>query len=124
MYFDWVLLSMAAIGALFLSSATTIGALHISADERHKLSHDLTLWQQKFGHDDHVRAAMKLVRGTLTTDDLLRRLKAAKDRLPALQAANPHATFSHLTKFALLTDNEFAQFVSSSSSPRCQRHRR
>ena len=48
MCFDWVLLSMTAIGALFLSSATTIGALHISDDEHHQISRDLTLWQQKF----------------------------------------------------------------------------
>ncbi|EQC29508.1 hypothetical protein SDRG_12756 [Saprolegnia diclina VS20] len=59
---------------------------------------------------------MKLVRGVLTTDDLLRRLKVTKDQLPALRAANPYATFSHLTKFALLTDNEFARFVSGSAS--------
>ncbi|EQC29495.1 hypothetical protein SDRG_12743 [Saprolegnia diclina VS20] len=95
---------------------TAVVALTISADERRELNRDLTLWQQKFGHDDHVRAAMKMVRGTLTTNDLLRRLKATKDKLPTLQAANPHATFSHLTKFALLTDSEFARFVSGSAS--------
>ena len=93
-----------------------VAALNISDDERRELSRDFTLWQKKFGDDDHVRAVMKLVRGTLTTDVLLQRLKATKDKLPALQAANPYATFSHLTKFALLTDNEFARFVSGSGS--------
>ncbi|EQC29505.1 hypothetical protein SDRG_12753, partial [Saprolegnia diclina VS20] len=112
-----VLLAMRFVSffALLLVS-TTVAALNISDDERHELSRDLMLWQQKFGDDDHVRAAMKLVRGTLTTDDLLRRLKATKDKLPALHATNPYATFSHLTKFALLTDNEFARFVSGSAS--------
>ncbi|EQC29491.1 hypothetical protein SDRG_12739 [Saprolegnia diclina VS20] len=102
--------------ALLLVSRVA-AALNISADERHELSRDLALWQKKFGDDDHVRAAMKMVRGTLTTDDLLGRLKATKDKLPALRAANPHATFSHLTKFALLTRGELARFT---SGPRMQ----
>ncbi|KDO28948.1 hypothetical protein SPRG_06049 [Saprolegnia parasitica CBS 223.65] len=110
-----VLLSVAAILAPPLSSATTTEAPNLSGDERDELSRDLTRWQKKFGNDDHVRTAMGLVRGTLTTDDLLWRLKAAKDELPTLRAANPYATFSHLTKFALLTDIEFAQFASSPS---------
>ncbi|KDO24747.1 hypothetical protein SPRG_10281 [Saprolegnia parasitica CBS 223.65] len=100
---------------VLLAWVMTVDALNISAHERDELTRDLTRWQKKFGHDDHVRAAMALVRGTVTTDDLLWRLKAAKDKLPALQAANPYATFSHLTKFALLSDNEFAQFASSPS---------
>ncbi|KDO24746.1 hypothetical protein SPRG_10280 [Saprolegnia parasitica CBS 223.65] len=77
--------------ALLLS--VPLGALTLSADERDELSRDLARWQTKFGNDDHV----------------------AKDKLPALQAANPYATFSHLTKFALLSDNEFSQFASSPS---------
>ncbi|KDO24748.1 hypothetical protein SPRG_10282 [Saprolegnia parasitica CBS 223.65] len=99
--------------ALLLS--IPLGALTLSADERDELSRDLARWQTKFGHDDHVRTAMAMVRGTLSTDDLLWRLKAAKDKLLALQAANPYATFSHLTKFALLTDNEFSRLVSGSA---------
>ncbi|KDO28945.1 hypothetical protein SPRG_06046 [Saprolegnia parasitica CBS 223.65] len=74
--------------ALLLS--VPLGALTLSADERDELSRDLARWQTKFGNDDHVRTAMVLVRGTLTTDDLLWRLKAAKDKFPALQAANPY----------------------------------
>ncbi|EQC29498.1 hypothetical protein SDRG_12746 [Saprolegnia diclina VS20] len=107
---------MRSLCLLTILLSVTLATLNISDDERHELSRDLTLWQKKFGHDDHVRAAMKLVRGTLTTDDLLRRLKATKDQLPTIRAANPHATFSHLTKFALLTDSEFARFVSGSAS--------
>ncbi|KDO28947.1 hypothetical protein SPRG_06048 [Saprolegnia parasitica CBS 223.65] len=111
MRFLQVLFLMAIV---LLAWVMTVDALNISAHERDELSRDLRRWQKKFGNDDHVRAAMTLVRGTLTTDDLLRRLKATKDQLPTLRAANPHATFSHLTKFALLTDNEFAQFISES----------
>ncbi|KDO28949.1 hypothetical protein SPRG_06050 [Saprolegnia parasitica CBS 223.65] len=113
MRFLHVLFSMAIV---LLAWVMTVDALNISAHERDELTRDLTRWQKKFGDDDHVRAAMAMVRGTLTTDDLLRRLKVAKDKLPALQAANPYATFSHLTKFALLTDNEFSRLVSGSAS--------
>ncbi|EQC29494.1 hypothetical protein SDRG_12742 [Saprolegnia diclina VS20] len=105
---------MRFLSLLPLLLSVTLATFNISDDERRDLNRDLTLWQKKFGNDDHLRAAMKLVRGTLTTDDLLRRLKATKDKLPTLQAANPYATFSHLTKFALLTENEFARFASSS----------
>ncbi|KDO24745.1 hypothetical protein SPRG_10279, partial [Saprolegnia parasitica CBS 223.65] len=98
---------------VLLAWVMTVDATNISAHERDELTRDLRRWQKKFGNDDHVRAAMTLVRGTLTTDDLLRRLKASKDKLPMLRAANPHATFSHLTKFALLTDKELARFTSS-----------
>ncbi|KDO28946.1 hypothetical protein SPRG_06047 [Saprolegnia parasitica CBS 223.65] len=82
---------------VLLAWVTTVDALNISAHERDELSRDLRRWQKR----------------TLTTDDLLGRLKASKDKLPMLRAANPHATFSHLTKFALLTDKELARFTSS-----------
>ncbi|EQC29492.1 hypothetical protein SDRG_12740 [Saprolegnia diclina VS20] len=113
MCFLSVLLLTAAIGVLLLSMTTTIAALNISADERRELSTDLTLWQKKFGNDDHVRTVT--ASANVTHNALLGRLKAAKDKLPALRAANPYATFSHLTKFALLTDKEFAQFASEAS---------
>ncbi|EQC29493.1 hypothetical protein SDRG_12741 [Saprolegnia diclina VS20] len=89
--------------------AATVGAQRISDAERPELNRDLALWQQRFGSDDDVRLAMAPVKPY--RDVLLGRIRAAKAMLPSLQEANPHATFSHLTKFALLTDEEFARFA-------------
>ncbi|KDO16940.1 hypothetical protein SPRG_17602 [Saprolegnia parasitica CBS 223.65] len=99
----------------FSALAAAIGAQRISDAERPELNRDLALWQQKFGSDDDVRVAMASVKPY--RDELLRRIRAAKEMLPSLQEANPHATFSHLTKFALLTDEEFARFAMVSARP-------
>ncbi|KDO30869.1 hypothetical protein SPRG_04771 [Saprolegnia parasitica CBS 223.65] len=94
---------------LLLLSATAMPALDISDAERRELLRDLSLWQREFGNDDRVRESMV---GAVSQDHLLARLKASKEKVPELRVSNPYATFSHLTKFALLTNAEFTRYVS------------
>ncbi|EQC34861.1 hypothetical protein SDRG_07662 [Saprolegnia diclina VS20] len=100
---------MHCVSLLLLLAATAIYGLDISDAERRELTRDLSRWQSTFGNDGRLRASMV---GAESNENLLARLKASKDKVPELRVANPHATFSHLTKFALLNNAEFAKYVS------------
>ncbi|OQR93125.1 cysteine protease family C01A [Achlya hypogyna] len=94
-------------GAVLATSALASG---IPADERAELVADLAAWREKFGADAAANGLLPKAPGGVheeASDLLLSRLRAAKARLPALRAANPDATFSVLTPFALLSHDEF-----------------
>ncbi|OQS01232.1 cysteine protease family C01A [Achlya hypogyna] len=86
--------------------------------ERAQLTADLTKWRKVFGPSARVQGVFpSALEASDTSDALLLRLKASKDALPTLRRANPGATFSHLTKFSLLTPDEFQQYVMKSPPP-------
>ncbi|OQR88952.1 cysteine protease family C01A [Achlya hypogyna] len=96
-------------------AATTMGDL--TPAERTELAADLKQWQQLFGQEALTQGFLPRLHGLSAAesdDELLHRMKAAKERIPALQAQNPDAQFSHLSPLALLTKAEFKAYVMSS----------
>ncbi|EQC32683.1 hypothetical protein SDRG_09657 [Saprolegnia diclina VS20] len=98
-----------------IMAATTNANAKLTPAERKELTADLKQWQTLFG-DSAQRNGFVPEGLSLDTpnDELLVRMKAAKQRVPELAKENPDASFTHLSPLALLTKDEFKHYVMKS----------
>ncbi|KAF0688477.1 Aste57867_19903 [Aphanomyces stellatus] len=109
-----------ALTALLAASATAANqaVVSLTQDERATLEQELSDWMGLFGQEAQTEGLLPNSNSILTEEaafnDQLQRLLDTKNAVAQASLENPEAEFTHLNKFALMTDAEFKKYVAVS----------